>query len=242
MNGRIWTAAELAELQAIYPHRSTKLVAQLLRRPLCSVYNAAYKLGLRKTPAYLASAEACRLRRGDQVGAAFRFPPGHVPANKGTRRPGWAPGRMAETQFRPGERRGKAAQNWCPIGTILTDSDGYRRIKIREGRQGEAYGFGNTKIWPLLQRHVWEQHCGPIPPGHAVVFRDGDRSHCEIGNLELVSRRELMARNSVHNLPKELVDVIQLNGALKRKIRRLLNAEQDAGPAQPPVCHPGSPQ
>jgi len=57
-------------------------------------------MGLTKSAAYLASPAACRLRKGDNVGAARRFRPGHVPANKGLRRPGWSTGRMAETQFK----------------------------------------------------------------------------------------------------------------------------------------------
>jgi HNH endonuclease len=51
----------------------------------------------------------------------------------------------------------------------------------------EPTGFGNTKVWPMYNRWLWEQHKGPIPPKHMVIFKDGDRSHCEIGNLELLS-------------------------------------------------------
>lgn len=39
-------------------------------------------------------------------------------------------------------------------------------------------------------------------------------------NLELVTRADVLRRNSVHNLPKELATTIQLLGALKRQIRR----------------------
>jgi hypothetical protein len=179
----------------------------------------------------MASPHACRLRRGDQVGKDFRYPPGHVPANKGLRRPGYAPGRMAETQFKKGDRTGIAAKNWRPIGTIRADGEGFLRIKVREGVKGEAYGFGNTKIWPLLNRHTWEQHRGPIPPSHAVIFMDGDRANCAIENLDCISRRELMRRNSVHRLPKELADLIQLSGALKRQLRK--HEKQNDRPAQP---------
>ena len=141
---------------------------------------------------------------------------------------------MKETQFKPGARSGKAAENWKPIGTILADGEGFLRIKVREGRKGEAYGFGNTKIWPLLNRHVWEQHYGPIPPGHAVVFRDRDRANCAIGNLELISRAELMRRNTIHNLPTELRNTIMLLGAVKRKVRERHEKYND-GSTQPSV-------
>ncbi len=232
MNARPWTEREKEVVRQLYSDTSTKEIAALLGRSLRMVYQAAQKLGLYKSEAYLASPEACRLRRGDQVGKAHRFKPGQVPPNKGLRRPGWAPGRMRETQFKKGVRTGVAAKLWCPVGTIRTDAEGFLRIKVREWTKGEATGFGNTKIWPLLNRHVWEQQHGPIPPGHAVVFKDGDRANCDIANLECISRRDLMLRNSSQRWGKEVFELIQLRGALNRKIRRL-SEKQDSGSTQP---------
>lgn len=233
---RFWTSEELERLRVLYPDRPTAEVALMLGRSLCAVYGAADKAGLAKSAAYLASPAACRLRReATPASIATRFKPGQVPFNKGLRHDaGWSPGRMRETQFKRGARTGVAAENWCPIGTIRTDGEGFLRIKVREGTAGEAYGFGNTKIWPLLNRHVWEQHHGPIPPSHAIVFRDGDRSNVDIGNLECISRRDLMLRNSSQRWGKEVFEVIQLRGALNRKLRSL-GEKQDIGSAQPSV-------
>jgi len=134
---------------------------------------------------------------------------------------------MKETQFKPGQRSGKAAANWQPIGTILADHEGYLRIKVREAMHGEATGFGNSKVWPLLGRHVWEQHNGPIPPKHLIKFKDGDRSNCSIDNLDMVSMADNCRANSIWAvLPRELAEAIQLNGALKRKIRRRANGKE----------------
>lgn len=228
MNGRMWTECELAVVRERYADTATAEIAMELRRPLTVVYQKAAALGLRKSEAYLASPAACRLRRGDRVGAASRFLKGHVPANKGLRRPGWSPGRMKETQFKKGARTGAAQRNWRPVGTIAIDTEGYLRIKVREGRQGEASGFGNVRIWPLLNRYVWEQANGPIPPNHTVVFRDGDRGNCELGNLELVSRADLMRRNTIHNrYPEEMVKTIMLLGAVKRKLREKSEKHND---------------
>jgi HNH endonuclease len=229
---QFWKAEELALVRELYPDTSTQQLADQLGRPLHGVYRAAAKMGLHKSETYLASPEACRLRRGDQVGKASRYPRGHVPANKGLRRPGWSPGRMASTQFRKGELTGSARQNWKPIGTILADHEGYLRIKIREGIAGQASGFGNTKIWPLLQRHVWEQNNGPIPSGHAIVFKNGDRANCAIENLECISRGELCKRNSGHRWGQEMFEVIQLRGVLNRKLRTL-SEKQNIGSTQP---------
>jgi len=231
---RFWTEAECETVKNLYANTATEQIAKLLDRRIDAVYRFAYKLGLRKSAEYLASPAAVRFRRGDNVGETSRFTAGHVPANKGLRRPGYAPGRMGQTQFKKGERRGSAAENWCPIGTIRADGEGFLRIKVREGRKGEPYGFGNTKLWPLLNRHVWEQHHGPILPGHAVVFKDKDRTNCSIDNLELISRRELLHRNSVHRWGQEVFEVIQMRGALNRKLRKLSEKQND-GPAESPV-------
>lgn len=231
---RLWNAADDRLLVARYPHEPTSKIARKLRRSATAVYARANLLGLSKSAEYLASPEACRLRRGNNPGIPFRFKKGRVPANKGLRRPGWSPGRMKETQFKKGQRGGVAARNWRPIGTVLTDTDGYLRIKVREAQPGEAYGFGNSRVWPQLHRHVWEAANGPVPKGHAITFRNDDKHDIRLDNLECITRRELMARNTVHNLPKPLAETIQLLGALNRKIRRRTRAngqEQDRRPA-----------
>lgn len=216
MNGRAWSDEDLARLRSLYPIHSTRKVAELFDRSVYSVNGAAHTLGLRKTREYLQSPEAGRLRRGDGVGAAFRFSKGHVPANKGLRRPGWSPGRMKETQF----KKGQQPPNWKPLGTVLTDSDGYLRVKIAEG--GFSQGFGDSSVWAFAHRFVWEETRGPIPPGYVVVFKDGNREHCEIENLECISRADLARRNAMWNrFPPELIEAILLNGAIKRKLRSL---------------------
>lgn len=208
---RRWTDIDLLALNRRYPHEPTAALARELDRPLGSVRAMAGILGLHKTPEYLASPAACRLRRGDNVGAAYRFPKGHVPANKGLRRPGWAPGRMRETQFRKGEM----PHTWVHIGTEVVDGDGYRKRKVSDDRS-----LPSRDNWRFVHVLVWQEAHGAVPRGHAVVFRNGDRSDVRLNNLELVSRRELMRRNSVHRLPKALAEAIQLRGALVRRIRR----------------------
>lgn len=239
MNGLPWSDEDLETLRELYPDTPTKKLSAALGHSLTSVYQKAQRIGVAKSVAYMASPAACRLRReASAASIATRFKPGQVPLNKGVRRPGWAPGRMAETQFKKGARTGIAARNWCPIGTIRTDGEGFLRIKVREGTKGEAYGFGNTKIWPLLNRYVWEQHHGPIPAGHAVVFKDGNRSNVVIENLEMITRRALMLRNSSQRWGKEVFEVIQLRGALNRKLRSLSEKQND-GSAQPSVRDAG---
>lgn len=227
----IWTQSEMDHLRQHYPHKSTRKLAEEMGRTVEATYRIASKLGLHKTPEFLASPESGRLKPGQSRPgmAATQFRVGQTPHNKGLRRPGYAPGRMSQTQFRKGNRTGKAAENWKPIGTIMADTEGYLRIKVRESVHGqEATGFGNTQVWPLLHRHIWSQHHGPIPAKHIVTLKDGNRSNCAIENLELISMANNARRNSMWNkYPRELEEVIQLGGALKRKLRKLDGKEQD---------------
>lgn len=229
-----WTRKEAAAVRTLYADMSTAKLARQLGRTESQVYQCAARMGLKKSEAYLASPEACRLRRGGNVGAAFRYPKGHVPANFGLRRPGWSPGRMRETQFKRGERSGFAERNWKPVGTIVADSEGFMRVKIKEREASDPPGWCH-EVWPLLHWRTWEQHHGPIPGGHAVVFKNGKRSDCAIENLELISRGDLMRRNTIHaRYPPDLKKAIMLLGAVKRKVRE--NAEKlNDGSAQPSV-------
>lgn len=95
---RFWTDQEREVLRTRYPHEKTEGIARDLRRPLPAVFAMASKLGLEKTPEYLASPDACRLRRDSTAGAATRFQHGHRPWNIGTHYV--AGGRSAETRFK----------------------------------------------------------------------------------------------------------------------------------------------
>lgn len=207
---RLWTDVEIALLRERYADAPTNYLAREIGRPLSQVYRKSRKLGLKKSDVYLASSYACRLRRGDNVGAQYRFKKGHVPANKGLRRPGWSAGRMHETQFKKGQK----SQNWLPIGTEVVKSDGYLYRKLTDT------GYP-PRDWRQVHRLLWEEHYGPIPDGYHVRFIDGDRRNVTIGNLCLVSRADLAAINRMWNrYPYELAHAIQLRGALIRKINR----------------------
>lgn len=214
-----WSETQLALLRARYANEKTADLAAALGCTLKACYQKAAALGLKKSAAYMTSEAACRLRRGDSVGAEYRFQPGHAPANKGLRRPGWAPGRMAETQFKPGHRGGKAAALYQPIGAERISKDGYRERKINDDMPLQ-------KRWRAVHLLVWEAVNGPLPGSHVVVFRDGDKTNIVLANLELISRVELMQRNTRHRLPKELANLIALRGALNRQINKRTKNEQ----------------
>jgi hypothetical protein len=54
-----------------------------------------------------------------------------------------------------------------------------------------------------------------------VVFKDRNQQNIVIENLELINRAENMRRNSVQNLPKEILDVIHIKKSITRKINQL---------------------
>lgn len=202
-----WTAAELRELRRRYPNEPTLALAEELGHTLSSTYQKARKLGLSKSAEYLASPAACRLRRGDNVGTPHRFPKGHRPWNAGTH---WtAGGRSAETRF----KKGGKPWTWKPVGTERVTEDGYTQRKVTDT------GYP-PRDWKMAHVLAWEAEHGPVPAGHVVVFRDKDKTNIVLSNLELVSRAELMRRNSIHQLPKELALAAQLVGALNRQIRK----------------------
>ena len=220
---RHWNKSDLRTLRRLYPNTPTKALSKILDRSESAVYGKAQGLDLHKSDKYLASPDACRLRRGDNVGAATRFQPGHSPANKGLRRPGWAPGRMSETQFKPGSK----PHTWKPIGSTRLSKDGYLQRKVSDT------GYP-PKDWVGVHILMWEEEHGPVPPGHAVAFKDRNKAHISLDNLELISRRELMRRNTIHNYPAPLAGVIRLNAKLKRRLRSLHEEHPDRL-AQPSV-------
>lgn len=227
MNGRPWTKRELAVIRREYPHKATKLIAATLRRPLSGVYRTANGLGVKKSAAFLASSESGRLTKLNAAGVAYRYPKGHVPANAGLRRPGYAPGRMADTQFKKG-RLPSEARNYKPIGSFRICADGLLERKVTDDPK-----IVPARRWIGVHRLVWADANGPIPEGHAVVFKPGhattDLEKITLDVLELISRAELMRRNSYHtNYPKDIAQLIQLRGALQRQInRRVKHEKQD---------------
>lgn len=115
-----------------------------------------------------------------------------------------------ETTFKPGNR----PQNWQPVGTEVVDSDGYRKRKIRD----DAPVGMSRKNWRFVHVLLWEEHHGPVPAGHAIAFKDGDRANIVLENLECIPRAELARRNHHKHLPEDLRRAIFARAALQREI------------------------
>jgi hypothetical protein len=228
---RPFTPKELTIVRQKYSDTPTTEIARQLRRTICSVYRAAWKLKLQKSLEFMQSAGSGRMQSGSTLGLPSRFPKGHVPANKGLRRPGYSigRGRMQQTQF----KKGQHPHTYLPVGTVRANADGYLRIKVSD-IPNNGVG-GNDRNWEFVHKRVWEAAHGPTPKGHRIWWKDRNHENCSLENLELLTDREHMARTTIHTLPPELKDTIMLAGRLKRTIRRKLREKQTERPAKSPV-------
>lgn len=207
MSRRPWTDRERDELRRAYPTTQCRDVAAKLGRSESAVYSQANAMGLSKADGY--AAELGRIGAQHPSAIEKRFKPGLTPWNKGTHYV--AGGRSAETRFRPGNRSGRATELHKPIGSERVSKDGYLERKINDD-------MPLHKRWRAVHLIEWEAANGPLPAGHALTFRDGNKQNTSLDNLELVSRADLMRRNTRHNLPPEINELISLRAALVRKI------------------------
>jgi len=225
---RAWTQAEVDIMLREYPHKPTWQVAELLGRPARHLYNKAKNLGLKKSNEFLASPVSGRMRRGDEMGAPWRFKPGHRTWNAGLKGVTGLHPNTVKNHFGAGNR----PHTWVPVGSTRITADGYLQRKITDT------GYA-PRDWVPVHRLVWEAAHGPVPAGHRIVFKAGkpttDEALITADALECITPAEAMRRNSVHRLPKPLAELVQLRGALSRQIRRRERerAEAEQEQAQP---------
>ena len=217
-----WTPAMDRALRRLYARWSAAECAKVMGLTVPAVYARVTVLGLHKPREWVAARARQRWAEGrHETSRANCFKPGTAPFNKGRPMAEWMPPAAAEkcsrTQFRKGQMAGAAMHNWVPVGTEKV-RDGQLCRKVTD--DPNVYPAAR---WQPVSRLVWEAEHGPIPAGHIVRFRDGmattHRDSITLDRLELVTRAENMRRNSYHTrYPKEVAQLIQLKGALNRKI------------------------
>lgn len=227
MSGRIWTETEDRCMREFYPHLTAADMASVLKRSERSVYQRAKALALHKSAEFLASDRSGRIERGRKdprmVGTQFRS--GLTPWNKGVKGSTGLHEACRRTQFKKGAMSGAARRNYKPIGSLRISKDGYLERKVTDDHPVPA------RRWTAEHRLVWERAHGAIPAGHAVVFRPGrfttNPDAITEDGLELVTRAELMRRNTIHNYPPELARLVQLKGAITRQVNRIAGKAQE---------------
>ncbi len=208
----LWTPEEDAILRALYPTLTALEIAGRLGLGISAIYYRATKLGLAKSSEWIAERTRQAMRNPDHGGRRAQFKPGQDAWNKGKHyQPG---GRCIETQFKPG-RPPELARNYLAIGSERISKDGYLERKVSDDQR-----VAPAQSWRAVHILLWEGANGPLPRSHAVVFKDGDKRHIAIDNLELVTRAELMRRNSVHRHGPEVAQLSRLRGVLVRAINR----------------------
>ena len=105
------------------------------------------------------------------TGRTGRFEKGHVPMNKGKK------GICSPGSKKGWFKKGNMPHNHRPVGSERINVDGYIEVKVSEPNK-----------WKLKHRIVYEQHYGEIPKGQVIIFKDGDKTNVDIGNLILISQ------------------------------------------------------
>ncbi|MDP1814447.1 MAG: HNH endonuclease signature motif containing protein [Leadbetterella sp.] len=164
----------------------------MLGRSYSSVSNRAHGKGLVKSDSYR---ENYLMELGtimNKNGYAYRFPVGHVPANKGKAMPAEVYEKAKRTMFKPGNK---------PANTY----DGVGHISTRKDKKGNTYKYiklADSK-WVPLHRKLWTDANGEVAKGMIVVFIDRNTMNCVLENLMLISRKENRIRNAGHSTLKD---------------------------------------
>lgn len=195
----------------IWPDDVVTFVAEAYRRMPLDQLPAAIEaeFGIVRT---LNQVRALTRNRRIRSGRTGRFEPGQRPWNtdtKGVMRPN-------SGTFKAG-RKPEEAANYLPIGTVRRSKDGYWVRKVTDD------GPYPARRWVGVHRLVWEEHHGPIPDGHKVIYIDGDYDNVSIDNLALVSNREhvYLNKSGLSKAPPELkptaIQVVRLAVAANKR-------------------------
>lgn len=207
-------------LRWLYPDFKADEVARCIGRSVGSVHRKAVLLEIGKSEVFKASFMDGRIHaaRNDPRLISTRFKPGLIPWNKDAK--GYNPGgRNAETRFKPGQK----PHTTQPVGSYRINSN--KRIKRLERKMNENPG-PNSVRWIPVSRLVWEQHKGPVPDGHIVIFKEARIAtvvleEITIDKLICISRAENARRNHPANKSPEYGRLVQLKGAITRQVNRI---------------------
>lgn len=125
-------------------------------------------------------------RYGYKNGLDCKFKKGNVPFNKGKKGiGGWKP-----TQF----KKGHIPKNHRTIGSERINIYGYIEVKVKE-----------PATWRYKHILVWEKaNKKKVPKNHVVIFLDQNKLNCNIENLQLIHRRELLILNKKNMLNNDI--------------------------------------
>ena len=119
-------------------------------------------------------------------------------------------------------KKGDMPHNHKPVGTESIRWQGKTHknkiiyVKVKEPNK-----------WKEKHVLVWEEHYGPIPEGHVLVFLDGNTLNTDINNLTCIDRQTnlYLNRQGLRHEDKELTE----SGILVAEIMKSVNNRKKGG-------------
>lgn len=212
---KVWTQQEIEYIMLHYPHERTDAIAKYLNLPVIQIYGKADRLGIKKTDEFKASPDSGMLIKGCGIGKEFRFKKGNTAFNKGKK----------QNEYMDTKSIEKTKKTWFKEGIIPANSKHDGAITLRKNKNtGQAYFIRvGPSNWISLSRKIWEDKNGSIPKGGMIRMKDGDPLNCEPENLELITKKENMLKNSITMYPPELIPIVKMNVKLKKQIKEYEN-------------------
>lgn len=215
-----WTAEKDATVRELYATQSAAQIAEMVGATERAVYQRAHALGIRK-PCEFARGTMTQLWKDGRMEGCRKghFKAGEAAYNRGVPMREWMPeasiAACRKTQFKAND----VPWNWKPVGTYRV-AMGMLQVKVHDYPKGH-----NKSNWEAVHYQVWCAAHGPPPEGHCVVFKPGLHTtvpeRITLDRLEVVSRAELMRRNSRHTrYSKEVNELIQLSSRLKAMVNK----------------------
>lgn len=200
---KTWTEEQEGILREKYHNHTCEELAPLVGHTPKSIQTKAWYLGLRKDPEWMR-----------QKASASMFKKGHTPATKGKKWDDYMSKEKQENSRKGCFKKGQKSWNQKPIGHERKDVDGYWLVKVAQ-----------PNVFRFKHHVVWEQHHGPIPKGIVISFKDGNPDNVTIDNLMAETKKEKFMRCGCYHkiMPPEVGQLIQLKGALKRQINKIMN-------------------
>lgn len=129
---------------------------------------------------------------GLKSGIDAKIKSGHIPANKG-KKGYYSPG-CEKGWF----NSGNTPHNYLPVGTEITDSMGYLKIKTAD-----------PNTWKFKHKLMYLENHGSIPNDHIIIFLDNDKLNVDITNLKAITKQEHMEmiRSGLRTYDSELTQV-----------------------------------
>lgn len=183
-----WTSEDLEYLRKHYSNTENHILMDYFDCSLKSLYSAAKKIEVKKSPEYISKICGVVLR---EVGKNTRFSKGSIPVNKGKKQVEYMSEESIKKTCKTRFKKGDKPHNIVEVGSERITKDGYFEVKVGDFTNDASRNF------KLKHRIIWEQYYGEIPDKFQVRFKDGNKMNFDIDNLILVSLSESLKINSM---------------------------------------------